>query len=520
MVGHDRAVPLRPVVLLIALLPAALLLTACGSSTAPLGELVQVEQGELRGRDDGDVLRFGDVPYAAPPLPRWEPPRPAPPWPGVRDATGPASRCPQLAAAPGTPHATAASLDEDCLTLDVTVPAGTAPDARLPVLVWIHGGGFSAGSGADYDPRRLARAGPLVVVTINHRLGMLGFLGLPGLAGSGTFGVQDQQAALGWVARNVGAFGGDPGAVTIAGESAGADGVCAQLTSPAATGLFHRAILQSGGCGPGNILDTILPGTGPAGDTWKPLPVAERLGLDVAAVLGCADAGCLRGLPVDRLVGTPAYWSPAVGTPTLPRRPSQVLASAPAVPVLMGTVRDEGTLFVHAFAPGLDERPFRRLLAVAAGDRAREAGRTYAPDGRSPARIWSDVVTDRAYACPTLTTAAALARRGPVHVYEFAVDGAPTPFAALPADLADGVAHGAEVPYLFDLVPGPPLGPDRARGAADLVRTWARFATTGDVPGIPAWTGDGAVTTITATGRDSHPAAEVAQRHHCALWAP
>ncbi len=502
-----------------AVLVVTLLLTACGSTTPPLGERVRVEQGELRGRVDGDVLRFGDVPYAAPPLPRWEPPRPPQPWTGVRDATVAGSRCPQLATAPGTPHATAASLDEDCLTLDVTVPVGTAPDARLPVLVWIHGGGFSAGAGADYDPRRLALAG-LVVVTINYRLGALGFLGLPGLAGSGTFGIQDQRAALGWVARNVAAFGGDPATVTIVGQSAGADGVCAQLASPAAAGLFHRAVLQSGGCAAGNLVETILPGTGPAGDTWKPLPVAERLGLDIAAGLGCGDLDCLRALPVERLVGTPAYWSPAVGTATLPDRPSDVLATAPGVPVLMGAVRDEGTLFTNTFTAGLDEETFRGFLAAASGERARDAGRIYAPDGRSPARIWSDVVTDRAYACPTLTTAAALARRGPVHVYDFAVTGAPSPFAALPVDLADGIAHGAEVPYLLDLVPGPSLTPDQRGVAAGLVDTWARFASTGDAPGLPAWTGDGTVTTITAAGNDPRPATEVAEQRHCALWAP
>jgi len=188
--------------------------------------------------------------------------------------------------------------------------------------------------------------------------------------------------------------------------------------------------------------------------------------------------------------------------------------------LLMGTVRDEGTLFTNVFAPGLDERAFRGFLATAAGDLAREAGRTYAPDGRSPGRIWSDVVTDRAYACPTLTTAAALARRVSVHVYEFAVDSAPTPFAALPPDLADGIAHGAEVPYLLDRVPGPPMAPDRQGAAANLVDTWARFATTGDAPGIPAWIGDGMVTTITATGSDPRPASEMAQRRHCALWTP
>lgn len=498
---------------LLAAVLVLLAVTACAGQP-PVADTVRIGQGELRGRVDGDVLRFGDVPYAAPAL-RWEPPAPPRPWTGVRDATGPGSRCPQLAAAPGVPHATAASVDEDCLTLDVTVPTGTTPDARLPVLVWIHGGGFSAGAGADYDPRRLARAGPLVVVTINYRLGMLGFLQLPGV--DSAFGLADQRAALGWVRDNVVAFGGDPGNVTIAGESAGADGVCAQLASPAAAGLFQRAIMQSGGCGSANLLDVIAPGSGPAGDTWKPLPVAEAMGAAAAAGPGCADLACLRALPVDRLVGVPGYWSPAVGTAALPRRPSDVLAEMPPVPVLAGTVRDEGTLFAHTFLPGgLDARGFAERLAAASGGRARNAGGMYRPGEHTPARVWSDVITDRAYVCPALDTYRTLAGRGPLYAYEFAVAGAPSPFAALPPDLADGVTHGAEVPYLLDLVPGPPT---RSPLADELVATWVRFATTGD-PGWPAWTADGEVSTITALGVTPTPAADVHTAHHCDLWGP
>ena len=119
------------------------------------------------------------------------------------------------------------------------------------MLVWIHGGGFSAGAGSDVDPRRLVEAGPMIVVTVNYRLGVLGFLGLPGLPGSGSFGLLDQQQALRWVQRNIAAFGGDPGNVTLAGESAGADSVCAQLAAPGSAGLFRRAVLQSGGCSTG-----------------------------------------------------------------------------------------------------------------------------------------------------------------------------------------------------------------------------------------------------------------------------
>ncbi|MCX6467532.1 MAG: carboxylesterase family protein [Pseudonocardiales bacterium] len=497
-----------------------LLAVACAAPVDTIGTAVRVEQGTLRGALDGDVLRFGDVPYAAPPTGplRWAPPAPPAGWTGARDATRPGSRCPQVAAAPGVPHATAASTDEDCLVLDVTVPAGTPTDARLPVLVWLHGGGFSAGAGSDYDPRRLALAGPMVVVTVNYRLGALGFLALPGLPGSGAFGLLDQQAALGWVQRNAAAFGGDPARVTLAGESAGADGVCAQLASPAAAGLFAAAIMQSAGCGTANIVDTILPGTGPAGDTWKPLPVAEEVGAAAARQLGCADIGCLRGRSVERLTGVAGiYWSPAVGTTTLPARPSDVLAAMPPVPVLAGTTRDEGTLFVAAFLPGgVDDRGLRELLAAAAGDRAREVGGAYRPVGRSPARVWADVVTARAYACPALATWSALATRGPVFAYEYADSGAPSPFAVLPGDLAGGATHGAEVPSLLDLRPGPPAPPT----AGALVERWARFVTTGDPGGgWPAWSGEGTVLTFSASGTTTRAAADVAAAHRCDLWS-
>lgn len=517
MVGHHLRVTRRR---WSAFLVGAGLLAAgaCAEPVATLGTVVRVEQGALRGAADGDVLRFGDVPYAAPPIGplRWTPPAPAPAWTGERDATGRGSRCPQPASAPDPPHATPASTDEDCLVVDVTVPAATPAGAALPVLVWLHGGGFSAGAGSDVDPRRLALAGPMVVVTANYRLGALGFLALPGLPGSGSFGLLDQQAALGWVQRNAATFGGDPARVTLAGESAGADGVCAQLASPAAAGLFAAAVMQSGSCAGAGALVAALPGVGPGGDTWKPLAEAERVGTAAARQVRCRDVACLRELPVERLTGiTGTYWSPAVGTPVLPARPSEALAAAPPVPVLAGTVRDEGTLFVRAFFPGgVDDRGLRRLLAAAAGPgTAREVGAAYPTRGRSPARVWADVVTDRAYACPGLRGHAALAARGPVFAYEYADPAAPSPFAALLGDLADGVAHGAEVPSLFDLRPGPP-----ARSDADgVLAAWARFVVSGD-PGWPAWSGDGRLFVLTGDGGTDTPAAEVAAAHRCGLW--
>jgi para-nitrobenzyl esterase len=546
---------------------ASVLLTACSAAAPepapPLAELVAVEQGELLGTTAGSVLRYLGIPYAAPPVGerRWEPPEPPQSWNGTRPAIEPGARCAQLPAPPGTPHATTGSDTEDCLTLDVTVPAGTTADARLPVLVWIHGGGFNAGSGSDTDPRRLAGAGPLVVVTLNYRLGIFGFFGLPGLDGSGSFGLLDQQAALTWVRRNIAAFGGNPDNVTLAGESAGADSVCGHLTSPRATGLFRRVIMQSGGCSTAGLVDVIRPGTGLAGDTWKPLPFLEATGTTAAAALGCPDPGadprspldgdfdtaavltCLRALPAATLIGGAGYyWSPATGTPTLPRRPSDVTVDRDVragIPALAGTTRDEGTLFTVAFfdraGVPLTDNGFRALLSAAAGSRAAEAGRVYRIVDRSPGRAWSDVITDRAYACTGLTTYRALAERGPVYAYEFADPTAPSPYVALPPDLAGGTPHGAEMPYLFDLVPGQPqLTPGQQELADELLDRWARFATTGDpngptagsgsgaAPGTPwpRWTGDGQLLTVAGAGPATTvtPAARFAADHHCTLW--
>ena len=248
-------------------------------------------------------------------------------------------------------------------------------------------------------------------MTVNYRLGVLGFLGLPGLPGSGAFGLLDQQQALRWVQRNVAAFGGDPGNVTLAGESAGADSVCAQLAAPGSAGLFRRAVLQSGGCSTANIIDVIRPGTGAGGDTWKPLAVAESMGRRARHPARLPQAGhgarraCAR-LPVSALTAVAgSYWSPAVGTELLPSRPSDLVTDdrLPPVPLLVGTTRNEGALFTSIFfdqaGTPVTASMLRGMLSRAAGPRANAAGRAYRPGDRSPGRVWSEVITDRGYAC-------------------------------------------------------------------------------------------------------------------------
>ena len=500
---------------------------------------VAVEQGPLVGSVDDGVLRYQGIPYAAPPVGelRWQPPQPPAGWTEPRPASTPGARCPQPAGGTGAAPTTPASDTEDCLTLNVTAPAGSAPKSRDPVLVWLHGGGFSAGAGSDVDPRRLVEAGPMVVVTVNYRLGILGFLGLPGLPGSGSFGLLDQQQALRWVQRNIAAFGGDAANVTLAGESAGADSVCAQLAAPGSAGLYQRAILQSGGCSSANIIDVIRPGTGVDGDTWKPLPQAEATGRRVAAQLGCDKPATRAGLPARAAGG--ASLTAVDRQPTGARRSAP--SCCPAAPpnwwpttscrrcrLLAGTTRNEGALFTSIFfnqaGSPVTAATLRDMLSDAADGKANAAGRAYRPGDRSPGQVWSDVITDRAYACPALSTYRALATRAPLFAYEFTDRSAPAPFGALPADLTGGATHGAELPYLFDLVPGQPtLTPAQQSLAGDLVGAWARFVVKGDPGGPILWprfTRDGPLLSIGSAGAGLVPrtATEFATAHHCALW--
>jgi carboxylesterase type B len=201
--------------------------------------VVRTTAGLVRGVTATDYRFFAGIPYAAPPVGplRWQPPAPVQPWSGLRDATRPGARCIQdIAGDMDRNHATG----EDCLTLNVWTPP-SSKDAK-PVLVWIHGGGFVNGSGEVYDARRLASRGDIVVVTLNYRLGALGFLAHPALGPAGqvgNYGLADQQAALRWVRDNIANFGGDPGKVTVAGESAGGMSVCDHLVAPGSAGLFR-----------------------------------------------------------------------------------------------------------------------------------------------------------------------------------------------------------------------------------------------------------------------------------------
>ncbi|MGH8902575.1 MAG: carboxylesterase/lipase family protein [Egibacteraceae bacterium] len=497
--------------------------------------IVRTDSGPVNGTVTDAYRAFRGIPYAAPPVGelRWRAPQPPQRWSAPRDATKPGSRCPQLAS---TEFDFAGSVNEDCLYLDVTTPRPARPDRLKPVMVWVHGGGFTNGAGSDYDARRLAVGGDVVVVTVNYRLGLLGFLGHPSLADSGNFGLQDQQAALRWVRRNAAAFGGDPGNITLFGESAGALSACAQLTSPAAAGLFHRTVMQSGSCMIDWPNNAILPGV-PAGSPWTARSEVEASGSSVAASLGCADpataAACLRRVPVSDVLtaGQTARLGPAFDTPVLPANPARALSEGRfhQVPVISGTTRDESRLFVPLFSdtPIPPER-YRGLLDEAFGDRAEHVAARYPLSAYdSPGLAWAAVTTDRVWACPTLTGDRLLAKRAPTYGYEFADRQAPAIF-PLASGLPLGAYHGSEVAYLFDLVDvDASLSADQQRLSDQMIRYWTRFAATGNPngPGLPHWprvedTGSaGPPIQSLAPGADGIRLVDLAAEHHCDFWS-
>ncbi|NRQ34577.1 carboxylesterase family protein [Nonomuraea sp. NN258] len=452
----------------------ALLATMAPTAQAAADPSVVVtSKGAVRGSVGQQVRSFQGIPYAE--AARFAAPRPATSWTGVRDATRPGAVCAQPAGYPiGKP-----STDEDCLNLNVTTPVGKR--GKLPVIVWIHGGSMMFGMGDLYGPDRLA-AGGAVVVSMNYRLGVAGFLTHPSLKESGGLALDDQRQALRWVGENIAAFGGDAGNVTIMGQSGGGFAVCGHLASPASAGLFHRAIVQSAPCGiPGNASRT------PA--------VARAESKEVIEKVGCADAsdvaGCLREVPMDRLLkayGTAREPRPVSGTPALPLPVDEALRTGRfnRVPVLYGVNHDEenGMILGLELATGkpLPAADYRPAIEQAYGKRAGAVLKRY-PLGASAGRTLARVKTDSTWSAPTLDTARTLSRWTSTRMFEFAERKTPW-YAGYPKPSFPAAAqHMAELPYLFDLALFDKLSPRQAALGDRLIGAWIRFAATGDPNG-------------------------------------
>lgn len=509
------------------------------------GAVVRTDKGPVRGKVGKDHREFLGIPYAAEPV-RWGSPQPAKSWSRPRDATRPGNACAQNEGVFKEPY----SASEDCLFLNVTTPRHSQ-GRHLPVMVYIHGSGFRNGAGAMYRPKEMAVRGDVVVVTINYRLGVFGFLDHPALDRgparrlSGNFGLEDQQAALRWVRRNAAAFGGDAGNVTAFGESAGGVSTCSQLVSPGAAGLFQRAIIQSGPC---TLRD--WPNSDGRPDTtgaWLPRPrrTAERQGMALARELHCTDiahaAACLRGKTPQELLKVSAYgdqpWSFAPvfgGGGVLPRDPAKALATGrfAKVPVMHGITRDEYRTFEAAaemfgMPPLVDPREYaKRVRSFFGKDKAaRILARYPARSEGSPAETWSKVITDSVFARSTAEMNRDLARRVPAYAYEFADGKAPWVTGAKQPSFPTGAFHAAELQYQFDTdyFQGERLTPAQRRLSGAMIRYWTRFARTGNPngPGDSHWPPAGGHTGLAqslAPGHGGVRPVDFGREHRHGFW--
>jgi para-nitrobenzyl esterase len=452
--------------------------------------------GAVTGREKDGALLFAGIPYAAPPVGerRFRPPEPVEPWAGTRDATRFGRVSWQAAGAlGGLLSGPQPDCDEDCLFLNVVTPA--LDDAARPVMVWIHGGGFVGGSGSTpwYKGTTMARRGDVVVVTINYRLGALGFLHLGAVGGdayasSGLSGILDQAAALRWVHDNIAAFGGDPGNVTIFGESAGAMSVGTLLGLPEAAGLFHRAIAQSGAAN--NLLTTA--GAEPVTDAFLDVLGTHDLEGVLAApaeqVLA-AQQGVAAEMAAnpDRFAGGGRAalglpFQPVVEDIRLPRPPLDAVRDGHApVPLMVGTNRDEWNLFGIGAPPVEDDAAAARRLDRAGVDGTAlvEAYRHTRPES-SPGALWSAIMTDQVFRMPAIRLLEAQSAVRPDDIYGYWFTwGTPVFGGRL------GSCHALEIPFVFHTMDQPGadvlLGDDPPEALSlTMLDAWVAFARSGD----------------------------------------
>ncbi|MFB4308910.1 carboxylesterase/lipase family protein [Actinomadura sp. GTD37] len=446
--------------------------------------VVRTDLGLVRGQAQPDHRLFQGVPYAAPPTGdlRWRPPQPARPWQGTYDATLPRSQCAQLA----PPYGGETTYGEDCLYLNVTTPARADRRHRLPVMVWVHGGSNTTGSGSAYNAAKLAADGDVVVVTVNYRLGPLGWLAHPGLETgadrryqAGNYGLLDQQAALRWVRRNAGAFGGDPGNVTLFGESAGAADSCANLVSPSAAGLFHKVIPQSFSCA-----TPVRTETSAEGDAAT---LAKAVGCDKESP--AATVACLRAVPAKTLLETfdakgMSAGPVAGGDRVLPLQPVQAIEKGRfnRVPVMHGNTLDEMRLFVSLIYPRpITAAQYESIVRATYGaDADAVLARYPAADYPDPRIALATIQTDAGGAlssCLHQDAFRLLKRAGvPVYAYQFADRTAP-PLVDVPG-FDEGAEHATELTFLFPGLIGD-LNPEQARLSDTMVGYWTSFAHNG-----------------------------------------
>ena len=558
--------------LLGAILAAAMTLAAgFGVASATASTLVETSNGWVQGKTVGAVDQWLGIRYAASPAGanRWTPPKP-PGFYGAQQnpyaATQFGAPCPQnisqfgnsipLPTPPNTVPVPGSADSEDCLFLNVYVPADRHDDRGepLPVLFWIHGGSNDYGEGSSYDPTSLVTQGHIIVVTINYRLGALGWLAHPlldsGTNSSGNYGLMDQQFAMRWVNRNIAVFGGDPHKVTIAGESAGAIDSSSHLASPTGAGLFRGAIIESG-CivfqYPQALLEAVS-------------------GVPFVNALGCTSLACLQAAPVSAVLAAalPLGWVVVEGpnVPTLPETPQQAFSDDTfnKVPVINGTNLDEGRLFVPLFNGVVTSGDYANVVAdlfaaypnpPLATIESHYPIANYMTDGAAaaPGEAVAAIITDSLFACTGRTADQLLSHYVPVWAYEFKDTKAPELF-NLPTVFPYGAAHASELQFLFNpnaffpnvnypVATDPfPLSPDEQRLSQKMIRYWTNFVATLDPnnsgtelkPVLVGWGGEGygeywrrydstSDDVQALTTPNPQPLFGFGAEHQCALWA-
>jgi para-nitrobenzyl esterase len=468
------------------LLVALILFTGYAVNGAP----VKTENGLVQGTIEDGLRIYRGIPYAAPPVGelRWKAPQPAQKWSGIlpADKFGPASIQNNPAITDLAPPG------EDCLYLNIWKPV-KIPDDKLAVMVWIHGGGFVAGTPAEqlYHSENIAKKG-VVVVSIGYRLGILGFLAHPGLSAendrhvSGNYGLLDMIAGLKWVQKNIAAFGGDPGKVTIFGESAGGIAVSMLCASPLAKGLFNGAISQSGGSfGP------VRSGGGP-GENMQSLKDAEKAGKEWALKLGAQTASELRKLPADKLMismpGQGIGW-PVMDGWIIPDDQYRLYEAGKYndVPVLAGYNSDEGATFPGAPTPDAYEKSVRDRY----GNFADKLLQFYPPGKGEKARAGRDLMRDTAFGWHTWTWARLQTKTGNSKAFLYYFDHHPAYQPDSPK-AGFGAAHSDEMPLVFHQfgLPGRPAKNDIDVAMSEIIISyWTNFAKYGDPngKGLPEW---------------------------------
>ena len=449
------------------------------------GPIVQTTYGAVQGETINGINDFLGIPYAAPPVGtlRWAAPTPPSPWTNTLQATAYSNYCPQ-----GFSEIGPGGGSEDCLYLNVQVPASATPTSKLPVMVWIHGGGLTTGSGQEYDGSALIQAGNVVFVSFNYRLGLLGFMALPALASqagqhgsSGNYGLLDQQAAIKWVRQNIAAFGGNPNKITIFGESAGGQSTIDQLVSPL-LGKVSSAIIESG-----------------AYARSLPTQAAQQAaGEGVASSVNCAasDLACLRAVPATTFVtlgdnSTTLDIAPNIDGYVLPQQPFLAYAAGnfPHVPIIDGTNHDEYRLFVSedeilAGQPW-SAAQYYALINGTAGSYAPQVEAQYPLfQYTNPGYATAALATDYAFSCGAVILDALISQYTTLYTYELTDPNVPNVFLPYDPNMPSlGDSHAAELPYLFPQFKNTLLGlgpaqfsPGQLNLAAGMRASWTGLA--------------------------------------------